>query len=366
MTSETVLVTGAFGLVGTAMVKRLAADGRRVIATVRNSPANRKAAQKLPAGVGVRWADLTDANDIERVVAEVAPTVIIHLAAVIPPGIYRDAAFARRVNVDGTAVLARCAESLANPPRFVHASSSAVYGAPNPHRFPALCGPDTPPRPCDLYGGHKLEAEEVVRSSRLDWVILRLGGVFTVDPSEEHFDPDIAFFGTLMPLDGRVHGVDVRDVASAFSAATTADVVGETLLIAGDESHLLTQRETAEGPAAAKGLSGVVDAMCARPGDPESDDEWFLNCWMDVTRAQEALSFQHHSWPDMLEEMREYAGWRRHATRLAAPVVRTFIKRRSAYRNLPGEYATPWAALRARYGEPALAAPDNRGHMSST
>ena len=352
--SETLLVTGAFGLVGSAMVKRLAADGRRVIATGRMSPASRKAAQRLPAGVDVRWADLSDSADIDRLVREVAPTTIIHLAAVIPPGIYRDAKFARKVNVDGTAALARAAESLPNPPRFVHASSSAVYGAPNPHRFPGLCRADTPPAPCDLYGGHKLEAEEVVRSSRLDWVILRLGGVFTVDPAEEHFDADILFFGSTLPTDGRVHAVDVRDVATAFAAATTADVVGETFLVAGDQSHLLTNFDTVEDPAAARGLRGVAAAMGGRPGDPGSDDDWFLNCWMDVTRAQEALSFQHHRWPDMLAEMRAIAGWRRYATRLAAPLARTMIKRRSAYRNRPGQYADPWATIRMRYGEPRL------------
>lgn len=352
--SETVLVTGAFGLVGSAMVKRLAADGRRVIATGRDSPANRKAAQRLPAGVDRRWADLADPADIERVVSEVAPTAIIHLAAVIPPGIYRDATFARRVNVDATAALVRSAASLPNPSRFVHASSSAVYGAPNPYRYPALCRPDTPTRPCDLYGGHKLEAEQAVRASGLDWVILRLGAVFTVDPAEEHFDADIAFFGSLLPTDERVHSVDSRDVAVALAAATTANVVGETLLIAGDESHLLTQRDTTEGPGDARGLRGLSKATCARPGNPDSDDDWFLNCWMDVTRAQEALSFQRHSWPDMLAEMRAHAGWKRYPMRLAAPLVRTALNRRSAYRGRPGEYADPWAGLRARYGEPSL------------
>jgi nucleoside-diphosphate-sugar epimerase len=132
-----------------AATKRLAADGRRVIASGRNSPADRKAAGKLPADVDVRWADLTDSTDTDRLVSEVAPTAITHLAAVIPPGIYRDATFARKVNVDGTAALARAAESLPNPPRFMHASSSAVYGAPNPRRFTGLCRADTPPKPCD-------------------------------------------------------------------------------------------------------------------------------------------------------------------------------------------------------------------------
>ena len=352
--SDAVLVTGAFGLVGSAMVKRLAADGRQVFATARDRPANRKAARKLPVGVEVQWADLTNSADVDRLVADVSPTSIIHLAAVIPPGIYRDAKFARQVNVDGTASLLRAAQAQSRPPRFVHASSCAVYGAPNPHRFPDLCRPDAPPQPCDLYSGHKLEAEEVVRSSGLEWVILRLGGVFTVDPAEENFDSDITFFGSTLPTDGRVHAVDVRDVAVAFAAATSADVVGETLLIAGDESHRLTQYDTVVGPSGARGLRGFAEATMSRPGNPDSDDDWFLNSWMDTSRAQEALSFQHHSWPDMLAEMRDLAAWKRHAMRLASPLVRAMVKRQAAYRNWPGTFADPWAAMRMRYGETRL------------
>ena len=42
--AETVLVTGAFGLVGSATVRQLRADGRRVVATDLDVPANRKKA----------------------------------------------------------------------------------------------------------------------------------------------------------------------------------------------------------------------------------------------------------------------------------------------------------------------------------
>lgn len=48
--SDAVLVTGAFGLVGSATVKRLAADGRNVVATDLDVPENRKAAADCPLG----------------------------------------------------------------------------------------------------------------------------------------------------------------------------------------------------------------------------------------------------------------------------------------------------------------------------
>jgi hypothetical protein len=77
---------------------------------------------------------------------------------------------------------------------------------------------------------------------------------------------------------------------------------------------------------------------------------------MDTTRAQQALRFQRHPWPDMLTEMRAAAGWLRHPTRLISPVARQFLKRRAAYRDSPGRYADPWGAIRAKLGEPR---PDN-------
>ena len=45
-----------------------------------------------------------------------------------------------------------------------------------------------------------------------------------------------------------------------------------------------------------------------RPGDPDNDDGWFVTDWMDTTRAQEALEFQHYSWPDVLAELQGAGG----------------------------------------------------------
>ena len=101
--SETVLVTGGFGLVGWETVKRFAADGRPVVATDLDVPANHKKARALPTGAEVRWADLTNTAEVDRLLSEVAPATIVHLAALIAPPIYRNAALGRKVNVDATA-----------------------------------------------------------------------------------------------------------------------------------------------------------------------------------------------------------------------------------------------------------------------
>jgi nucleoside-diphosphate-sugar epimerase len=347
-----VLVTGGFGLVGSQAVQRLTADGRRVVVADLDTPANRKKVAALPDGADVRWADLTDAAAVDRLVSEVSPSVIVHLAAVIPPPLYRNPSLARKVNVDATMALVRAAEAQPEPPRFVQASSNAVYGSRNPHRVADLVRADTPARPFELYSNTKFEAEEFVRASSLKWVVLRLGGVLSPDFSALPLTTDGIFIESALPTDGRIHTVDVRDVGAAFAAATTADVVGEILLIAGDDSHKLLQKDVGAALAAALGLPGVLPE--GRPGDPDDDDGWFLTDWMDTARAQEALAFQHHSWPSMLAEMTEKMGWKRYPLRLVAPLARVFLARRAAYRDAPGVYADLWGAIAKQLGDPCL------------
>lgn len=350
--TQAVLVTGGFGLVGSETVKQLAANGQTVIVADLDTPANRKKAKALPDGVATRWVDLTDEAEVRRVVSEVAPSVIVHLAAVIPPPLYRNPAVARKVNVGATKALVRAAEAQPSPPRFVQASSNAVYGSRNPHRVTGVARADTPPRPFELYSNTKFEAEEFVRASSLEWVVLRLGGVLSPNFSALPLSADGIFMESALPADGRIHTVDVRDVGSAFAAATTADVAREILLIAGDDSHRLQQKDVGTALTKALGLPGVMPE--GRPGDPDDDDNWFLTDWMDTARAQEVLSFQHHSWPAMLAEMSARMGWKRYLLRLVAPLARIFLARRAAYRDSPGTYADPWKAIASRLGDPCL------------
>ena len=96
------------------------------------------------------------------------------LAAIIPPPLYRNPTVARKVNVDATKALVRAAEAQPDPPRFIQASSNAVYGSRNPHRVTDVVRADTPPHPFELYSNTKFEAEQFVRNSNLEWVVLRL------------------------------------------------------------------------------------------------------------------------------------------------------------------------------------------------
>ncbi|WP_227981428.1 NAD-dependent epimerase/dehydratase family protein [Nocardia spumae] len=347
--SGPVLVTGAFGLVGSAVVRALAAAGFQVVASDLDAAANRRAARRLPEAVSARWADLTAPGQVEALLDTVRPSVIVHLAAIIPPVCYRRRRLAHAVNVDATATLVRRAEELSSPPRFVLASSIAVYGARNPHRDESPLTVDTPIRPTDLYGAHKAAAEGLVRGSRLDWVILRLGGVLTIEPMLTA-SSDTLYFEAALPSDGRINTVDVRDVATAMVAAATTPSTKEIFLIGGDASHRLRQREIGSSIAAASGLTDAIPP--GLPGDPARDEDWFATDWMDTERAQQVLRFQHHAFPGMLDEIRSRTGVRRYVVAPAAPLLRWYLRRGSPYRNTARRFADPWGAIRSRLGDP--------------
>jgi nucleoside-diphosphate-sugar epimerase len=341
--------------VGTATINKLASEGRRVVATDLNTPAYVKAARKLPAGVEVKWADLTDQAELDELLKSSSPSVIIHLVGMIAPAIYRNTALGRKINVDITRALVAAASALPEPPRIVHASSVAVFGPRNPFRHPGKADENTPTLPYEVYGATKLEAEQAVRASTLDWVILRLGAVVGTRLMSMLSGWDILLFESALPTDGRVHTVDVRDVAEGFAAATTADAVGRVLLIGGDETHLLRYADAGHDILDAVGIGDVLPE--GRRGDPESDTAWFATDWMDTRPAQEILAFQHHSWHDILAEIRRKVGPARYLLRLVGPLVRPVLKRRSAYYNASGAYADPWGIVRRHFGDPTVSTP---------
>ncbi|MCX4092750.1 NAD-dependent epimerase/dehydratase family protein [Nocardia sp. alder85J] len=345
-----ILVTGAFGLVGTATLRRLLGQGYEVVATDLDLPANRRAAQRLAdPNLRIHWADLTDPGQVDAVIGTVAPTHIVHLAAIIPPQCYRNPRLARAVNVDATAALLRAAAAQPAPPRFVQASSIAVHGTRNPHRADGPLRPDTPIRPVDVYGAHKAEAEHLIRSSSLEWVILRLAAVLSVD-LDIAVNADMLHFQAALPGDGRIQTVDVRDIATAIDAALTTPATGEAFLIGGDSTHRQRHQDVTVAMATAIGLTNAFPP--ARPGNPDRDDDWFTTDWVDTQRSQQILAFQHHSWPAMLDEIRATAGPLRYLARPVAPLVRLWLRRLSPYRGNRQPFADPWNAIRPRLGNP--------------
>lgn len=167
--TSTVLVTGATGFVGRAVLSSLAARGHRLRAAVRSSSA-------LDAQVETFQIDALDA-DTQWQQGLQGVDVIIHSAARVHVMNDTEAdplsAF-RRVNVEGTLNLARQAVA-AGVRRFIFISSIKVNGEGTDTGRPYHA--DDVPAPADPYGVSKMEAEQGLRAlaaqTGLEVVIIR-------------------------------------------------------------------------------------------------------------------------------------------------------------------------------------------------
>ncbi len=131
-----ILITGGAGFIGSNLVDRLLKDGADVVAVDNFDPfyaAARKRANLAEAARSPRFRlfelDIRDGEGVGRLIREVRPGAIVHLAARagVRPSIEQPAVYAD-VNVVGTVYLLQAAACLEPRPRFVYASSSSVYG----------------------------------------------------------------------------------------------------------------------------------------------------------------------------------------------------------------------------------------------
>jgi nucleoside-diphosphate-sugar epimerase len=155
------LVTGATGFVGSHLVDALQRRGATVTALARSAE---KAASLTSQGIRVVAGHLHDETALLQAARD--QDVVYHVAGVVAA---RNEAEFLRANRDGTKHVVAAAES-AGTRNFVLVSSLAA-GGPSPRGL-ALDGSE-PPRPVTSYGKSKLASEEVVRSSRLQWSIVR-------------------------------------------------------------------------------------------------------------------------------------------------------------------------------------------------
>lgn len=165
-----ILVTGANGFVGSALVARLVHQQIRTRACVRRD------GLLVPSGVEtVRVTGLSDSEDWSQ--ALIGVSIVVHAAARVHVMVDKTEdplAEFRRINVQGTLHLARQAAE-AGVRRFIFISSIKVNGEETKPGQPFTA--DDPPAPIDAYGISKLEAErglqQLASQTRMEVVIIR-------------------------------------------------------------------------------------------------------------------------------------------------------------------------------------------------
>jgi GDP-4-dehydro-6-deoxy-D-mannose reductase len=142
-----VLITGAQGFVGRHLTTHLEACGDEVVGV-----------DRFPDPSGANdGVDITDADAIRKLVADIEPRTIYHLAGWADVGgSWKAPVEAFRANAEGTLnVLSAAAES--GVERMLAVSSADVYGKVDPSELPLT--EDSPLRPASPYAASKVAAD---------------------------------------------------------------------------------------------------------------------------------------------------------------------------------------------------------------
>jgi UDP-glucose 4-epimerase len=232
-----ILVTGATGFVGNAVVRQLATEGHEVVGfarTARHSPCE------------LQTGDIIDQAAVERAVE--GADAVCHLAALTQVRrSFEEPVRYFRVNLGGTLNLLDAmnaeAQRIGHRLRLVFASTGAVYGAPETQPITE----EQAPAPGNPYGASKLAAEVVIGYEAA------LGGISAITlrafnvagAVDGHGDPDTSRIipKTLRVAAGKADCLEVNgdgsaireythvgDLARAYAAALdAADSVGHRI-----------------------------------------------------------------------------------------------------------------------------------------
>jgi dTDP-4-dehydrorhamnose reductase len=150
-----ILITGAAGLVGSQLARRLALE-HEVLALKHGD------------------LDITDAIAVRHRVAEAKPAVIINCAVIQVDESEQDRAKAQAVNVDGPLCLAQAANNVGA--EIFHFSTQYAFEGEPIGRAPYTI--DDEPRPVNHYGRTKLAGEQAVRDACARSYIVRTSWVY--------------------------------------------------------------------------------------------------------------------------------------------------------------------------------------------
>ncbi len=198
MSNTVVLVTGANGEIGRALLRALAQHGGYEVVSLDLMP--------LPAEVRALVSasyvgSIMDRQLLDQVAAQHDLELVFHLAALLSTRGERDPELAHQVNVEGTLHVLRIAQKQSartgSPMRFMFPSSIAVYGLPSleAKRSVGKVGEEQWTVPITMYGCNKLYCEHLGRyftlyvgqlgalakAARVDFRALRFPGLMSAE-----------------------------------------------------------------------------------------------------------------------------------------------------------------------------------------
>jgi len=304
-----VLVTGGAGRLGINLCKNFISNGFQVRIFDLDNERNRKSVRELGRKADIVWGDVTQPDSVRGALEGV--DLVVHMAGILPPVTCEKPDLARKVNVGGTGTVVEMIKERGGNIPLIFTSSVAVFG-PTPSAREPVSVAKNRPNPRDIYGETKLEAENLIRQSGLDYLILRLTAVmyFTYEVSDLK-----RMFS--VPPDNRIEFCHPDDLELAIlnSAKNFDAVKGNTLIVSGGPEQRMLYKNM---------VGSVLNVMGLPlpPSDKFAREPFYLD-WYDTTESQKLLDFQRKSFGDYLNDYSR--GLTRRYSALFLPFMRYFV-----------------------------------------
>ncbi len=268
-----ILVTGAAGMIGRKLVERLVKDkslgGKPIESLTLVDVVDSPIPQGSPKNTRPITADFSEKGAAGTLIQE-RPDVIFHLAAIVSGDAEANFEKGYRINFNGSWALLEAIrqESEKSPykPRFVFASSLAVFGPPFPDSIPD----DFAPTPSTSYGTQKAMTELLLadysRKGFLDGVGVRLPTI-CIRPGKPNKAASSFFSGILRePLNGQEAPLPVGDEVRHWFASPRA-AVGFFITAATIDTAALGVQRSMTMPGVSATVGEEIEALRGAAGD---------------------------------------------------------------------------------------------------
>ncbi|HUT82317.1 MAG TPA: NAD(P)-dependent oxidoreductase [Candidatus Bathyarchaeia archaeon] len=313
-----ILITGAFGNLGSNLLKNLQNTEHEITCFVRNTRKSKKFAKKNARNFNVFYGDIRNKEDVAKAVKD--QDLILHLAAIVPPKFNKtDSDYARDVNVTGTLNLIDVLNAQSNPAKILYTSSVAVFGDVRARGACVIASDEMiNPNKDDIYAQQKAESEKLLMNSKLTWSIFRFG--FIVNLNNLKIDP--MMFD--VPLDTNMEIIHIKDAALALTNAITKEEIwGKILHLAGGSNCRITYKEFMTGMLTTMGLGTLPDGAFG------TND--FHCAFFDTEYSQNLLHYQNYSFKDLLTELKANNKTMVFFAKLFRPIAQAFLLSKSPY-----------------------------------
>lgn len=225
-----ILLTGASGTVGfETLQKLLEKENTHISVFDLDTKNNRKKFSTFADKIDIFYGDISDAQQIEKACENVDLT--IHLAAIIPPLADEKPEFAQKINVQGTQNIINALKKHSPNSMIIYSSSISIYGdrIENPW---INVGDELIASVGDEYAKTKIQAEQIIQQSGLNWSIFRLSAIFGI---KNHKIDKLMFH---MPLNTPIEICTAEDTGRAFANAIfhQQEIKGKIFNLGGGEN----------------------------------------------------------------------------------------------------------------------------------